>query len=230
MHPIRAFIAVCPLVLLVGAATGETLPLIFSDDFEHTIDRWETTDSGKPFWELTTADVKFGNGTQVLRVLGPSDYEPPHRSPHSMARVKDRMVGDFQMDVDTQSTNVDAGPHRDMCLFWGYQDPAHFYYVHLGAKADPHACQIFVVDDAPRVAITKKTVDGTPWELGWHKIRVVRRVDDGAMEVYFDDMEEPHMTAVDKRFKWGKVGLGTFDDNGNWDNFQLRGEIVSPKE
>ena len=36
-------------------------------------------------------------------------------------------------------------------------------------------------------------------------------------------MDEPLMTAKDKTFTWGQVGLGTFDDNGNWDDFQLHG-------
>lgn len=213
-----------------GSCRGEALPLVFSDDFEHDMARWETTDPdpNRPYWELTSADPQFGNATQVLRVIGTSNYRPPHRSPHSIALVKDVVLEDFEMTVQLQSTNVKAGPHRDLCLFWGYQDPAHFYYVHLGAEADPHACQIFIVNGADRVAITEQTAETTPWKLGWHKVKVVRRVDDGAMEVFFDDMQQPHMTAVDKTMTWGRVGLGTFDDNGNFDDFQLRGVLVAP--
>jgi hypothetical protein len=220
------------LLLASNRTSAQTLPLVFTDDFEHDVGRWEMTDADptKPFWELVRADPKFGNGTQVLRVLGPSNYQPPHRSPHSIALVKDIVLSDFELTVQVQSTNVDAGPHRDMCVFWGYQDAAHFYYVHLGAKPDPHACQIFIVNDAPRTAITTKTASETPWRLDWHTIKVVRRVDDGLMEVYFDNMDEPHMAAVDKHFVWGQVGLGTFDDNGNWDNFQLRGKIVASEQ
>jgi hypothetical protein len=36
-------------------------------------------------------------------------------------------------------------------------------------------------------------------------------------------MEKPLMTARDKTFTWGHVGLGTFDDHGNFDDFELRG-------
>ena len=45
-------------------------------------------------------------------------------------------------------------------------------------------------------------------------------------QVYFDDMERPVMRAKDKTFTWGRVGLGTFDDHGNFDEFKLRGERV----
>ena len=38
------------------------------------------------------------------------------------------------------------------------------------------------------------------------------------------------MTAEDKTFVWGKVGLGAFDDTGNWDDIQLYGvEIKRPE-
>ena len=49
---------------------------------------------------------------------------------------------------------------------------------------------------------------------------------DGAMEVYFDKLDKPFMTAHDTTFTWGREGLGTFDDNGNWDDFELRGVKV----
>jgi hypothetical protein len=44
------------------------------------------------------------------------------------------------------------------------------------------------------------------------------------MAVYFDDMEKPLMTARDTTFGAGQIGLGTFDDNGNFDDVKLHGE------
>jgi hypothetical protein len=35
------------------------------------------------------------------------------------------------------------------------------------------------------------------------------------------------MTARDTTFTWGQVGLGTFDDHGNFDDVLLRGQQVS---
>lgn len=219
--------------LIRGSAdSAETLPLLYADDFEQGMDRWQTTDPNpaKPFWEIVDLKSAAGEPTKALRVTGMSDYQPPHRSPPSIALLKDLVVGDFEITAKVQSTNVNAGAHRDMCIFWGYQDPAHFYYVHFGAQADPHACQIFIVNDAPRTAITQKVAKGTPWTEGWHAVKVIRRVGDGAVEVYFDDMDTPMMTAHDTTFTWGRVGLGTFDDNGNWDDFELRGAAVSEPE
>ena len=41
------------------------------------------------------------------------------------------------------------------------------------------------------------------------------------------DMSEPVMTAVSSRFLWGRVGVGSFDDIGQFDDLELRGQLWS---
>jgi hypothetical protein len=36
------------------------------------------------------------------------------------------------------------------------------------------------------------------------------------------------MSATDKNFIWGKVGLGSFDDTADFDEVVLRGEKATP--
>jgi hypothetical protein len=57
----------------------------------------------------------------------------------------------------------------------------------------------------------------------------VRRVETGEITVYFDNMDEPVMRAVDKTFVSGLVGVGTFDDTGRFDDLRIYGERVDPK-
>jgi hypothetical protein len=223
----RIAIVVCYVVSCLTApfAAWAELPVLVRDDFETGMKRWRTTDPepAHGVWEI----IEVGRpGNHALRVTGTSKYQPPFRSPHSIAFLKDVVVGEFELSVQVQETNVNAGAHRDLCIFWGYQDPSHYYYVHLGAKADPHACQIFIVNDAARTMITVDKATGTPWTEGWHHVKVVRDVADGTMKVFFDRLEKPLMTAQDKTFTWGQVGLGTFDDHGNFDDFELRGVRV----
>jgi len=213
----------CPMILacLLSLATGTQalaaeqtdLPLVFEDDFENGADRWQPTDPAA--WKIVETD----NG-KVYNQFKNSKYSPPHRSPLNISLVKDVSVSDFVLTVKVQSTNKGAGAHRDMCLFFNYQDPAHFYYVHLGARPDPHSSQIMIVNGAPRVMITKNRSPGIPWDDGWHHVKIVRRAGNGTIEVYFDDMDKPVMVANDKTFGSGRVGIGSFDDNGNWDDFK----------
>ena len=128
-------------------------------------------------------------------------------------------------DVDLRSTEKPYG-HQSMCLFFGHQDASHFYYVHFGREADAHANSIFKVDGEPRVSIAKTRTEGTDWSSGWHRARIVREVASGKIEVYFDDMETPVMTTVDKSFLSGRVGIGSFDDTGDFDSVRLWGKLA----
>jgi hypothetical protein len=220
------------LVLVVAAAVFAgrpavaaekcDLPLVFEDNFEKGADHWQPTDAAA--WRIVDTDRG-----KVYNQFKNSKYEPPYRSPYNISLVKDVLVSDFVLTVKVQSTNKGAGAHRDMCLFFNYQDPAHFYYVHLGLRPDPNSSQIMIVNGAPRVMITKNKTPGVPWDDEWHQVKIVRKVDDGTIEVYFDDMQKPMMIAADKTFTWGQVGLGSFDDNGNWDDFKLCGTKVEKK-
>jgi hypothetical protein len=199
----------------LAAPQTPALPLLVQEDFEHGADRWEPTDAES--WKVATS-----SDGHVYSLFKQSKYKPPHRSPFNIALLEDVTVGDFVLDVRVLSTKPDYN-HRDMCLIFGYQNSAHFYYVHLGKKTDDHANQIFIVNDAPRVKISTRTTDGTNWDDQWHDVRIVRRVDDGTIEIYYDDFETPVMTAVDKTFIWGRVGLGSFDDIGDFDDVKLYG-------
>ncbi|REK10037.1 MAG: hypothetical protein DWQ37_17865 [Planctomycetota bacterium] len=196
------------------------LPLVVREDFENGADRWKPTVPES--WKI----VETPEG-HVFNLHRDSKYRPPYRSPLNIAILEDAIVGDFTLTLRVQSTVKDYG-HRSMVVVFGYQDPAHFYYVHFGKKTDDHANQIFIVDSAPRVKISTKTTPGTNWDDAWHEVKIVRTVDDGKIDVYFDDFETPVMTAVDKSFTWGQIGIGAFDDLGNFDDIELRGTVVKP--
>jgi len=136
--------------------------------------------------------------------------------------VDQDVSGSFVLELKMRSTTKDY-PHRDMCLFFGHQDPSHFYYVHIANQADPHANSIFIVDGKDRVSIAKTRTEGTKWDDYWHRVRLVRDTGTGTVEVFFDDMGKPIMTAVDHTFTWGKVGVGSFDDTGLYDDIRLWG-------
>jgi hypothetical protein len=207
--------------LNVAADAPKDLPLVFRDDFAKGADRWEPSDPKA--WKVIDTDQG-----KAYSQFQQSKYNPPFRSPFNFSLVKDLTLGDFILDAKVQTTARDY-PHRDMCVFFGYQDPAHFYYVHLGQKTDDHANQIFIVNGAARQKISTKTTPGTKWDEKWHPVKVVRNVGTGAIEVFFDDLKTPAMTATDKHFTWGRIGLGSFDDTGNWADVKVHGVKVEKK-
>jgi len=206
--------------LAILAPRQDELPVLLKEDFEKGADRWEFSDPAA--WK-----VAEGPTGKLLSLFQKTQPKTPHRSPFGMALLKDVVVGDFVLVVRVQSTVQDYA-HRDLCLFFGYQDAAHFYYSHLGKKTDDHANQIFIVNGADRKKVSTKTSPGTDWNDEWHTLKVVRKVSDGTVEVYYDDLKTPVQTAVDKTFTWGRVGVGSFDDTGNFDDLTLRGVPVTP--
>ncbi len=199
------------------------LPVIFEEDFENGLDRWELIDPES--WKLED----HGKGQSLSIIQRESAYEPKVRSPRHIALIKDVEADSFELTFKVKSTK-NTGNHRDCCVFFNYQDPTHFYYVHLGAKPDPASGQIMIVNDAPRAPLTENKKN-TPWsESGWHTVKLVRNFADGNISVYFDNLETPHMTVNDKTFGKGRIGIGSFDDMDAFDEIELRAESPGDRE
>lgn len=231
----KCILTLCCAVLIAGLTTESRAqsaceqrapkidtkwPLVFCDDFESGHKHWEFSDPQA--WRVTQVD-----GKSVLDQFQASKVQNPVRSPFNRALIKEVKVGSFVLDVKLQSTIKDYG-HRDLCLFFGFQDPSHLYYVHLGKKTDDHANQIFIVNNAPRQKISLTTTSGTNWTDNWHHARLVRDITTGTIDVYFDNMSKPVMTAKDTTFGAGQVGVGSFDDTGRFDEVFVFGD--APKK
>ena len=192
------------------------LPLVFSEDFEKGRERWETTDEKSWTHREIEENKVFGISRRQ------SSYKTKVRSPYHIALIKGLELSDFVMTFRVRSTK-DTGGHRDCCVFFNHQDSTNFYYTHLGANPDPHSGQIMIVKDAPRKAITQNK-NKTPWDDKWHNVKLVRDSKKGTIEIYFDDMKKIHMSAVDKTFGKGRIGLGSFDDMNDFDDIKIWGK------
>ena len=228
LHESRILAITVAVAVAAGRLSGSSdvpgePPLLLRDQFERAEPTgWKFTDPAA--WRISLVD---SGKNRVLEQFQASKYEPPVRSPLNIAFYPELDVGDFILDVKVRSTTRDYG-HRDLCLFFGHQDSSHFYYVHLGKQADEHANSIFLVNAKPRVSIAESRTSGTPWTENWHQVRIVRRVQDGLIQVFFDDLTHPAMIAHDRTFNHGKLGIGSFDDTGMFDDFEVHGVVHKP--
>lgn len=204
------------VAILADSHGKDSMKLILVEDFENGAEDWKPTDTKA--WKIKTEE---GNSVNSLWVKV-SDYKPPFRSPHNISLFEESVVSDFELTLRVKSTSRPYG-HQSLCLFFGYQGPSKFYYVHFGKKTDAHANQIFIVNEAARTKISLETTPGTPWDTEWHTVRVRRDVSTGEILIFFDDMNNPVMRAVDKTFKFGQIGIGSFDDPGDFDDIVLWG-------
>jgi len=188
--------------------------IIYQEDFENsTLNHWFMTDTSA--WALKTE-----NENSFIALVQQSEYQPKYRSPHNISLVDTLLVNDFVLELKAQSTKEPYN-HLDLCIFFGYQNPDNYYYVHLGAEADPNAHSIFFVNDSARTSIAEERTDKLDWGSRWHDIKVVRECESGLIEVYFDNMETPIMKAHNTEFTKGKIGVGSFDDTGNFDDIRI---------
>ncbi len=204
------------LALLIPGPADETSPATFREDFEQGFDRWEPTAAQN--WKLS--DDRDGKVLDLFDKTART--KPPHRSPFNFVLLKEHAFGTFHATAKVKTTTKSYG-HRDIVFIFGYQDDAHFYYVHFGEKADPHSGQIFIVDGADRKKISTKETTGIPWKDDtWHTIQVTRDRE-GFIKVFFDDLKETVLEAKDTTFGAGRIGLGSFDDTARFDDLEITG-------
>jgi hypothetical protein len=204
-----------------GPHTLEGMPLVFEETFRKgNAERWQPSDASA--WKIAQE-----GDNHVYSLFKDCNYSPPVRSPVNFSLIKDLTVSDFVMEVKLKSTEPEYA-HRDLCLFFGYQDASDFYYVHFGSQADANANSIFIVNGKPREGIAEMRTKGTKWDDKYHITRIVRDTQTGKIEVFFDDMKKPVMTATDKTFTWGRLGVGSFDNTGNFDNVRVWGREAKP--
>jgi hypothetical protein len=160
---------------------------------------------------------KTEGGQTYMDMLRPHDPGVPRR-PLQFARLKDVNVGSFDLSVKVRR----AG--RSMIIVFNYVDTLHFYYTHVShdrGTFQPVHNGIFLVDGGPRRRIAGTEAQPALPDTQWHTIRVVRNVKTGLIQVYSDVQKAPLFSVVDHHFTCGQIGLGSFDETGDFTNLKI---------
>ena len=112
---------------------------------------------------------------------------------------------------------------RDLAVIFGYESPTRFYYAHFGGITDAGNNGIFLVDNADRRRIDPPTPAPQLKDPNWHRARVVRDGSTGKIEVFFDDMARPVFSAMDTTIRFGRVGVGSLNDYGEFRDVVVTG-------
>jgi hypothetical protein len=156
------------LLLACGGQGRERLPLLASHDFEDG-----STEGWSPrvpeHWQVADVD---GSTVYELASTGPP---APVRAPTSWSVLTDHEVTSFVFTGRLKSTQDADNPYRDLCVFFHFQDPTHFYYVHLSAISDEVHNIIGLVNGADRVKINAELPGESSARLTdreWHRFKV----------------------------------------------------------
>lgn len=195
---------------LSGGARAESLSV--RDDFNSgASSAWKM-----PFpqdWEILTE-----NGLHYLHMKRSRPPGVPRR-PLQFARLKNVEVGSFSLNVKVRRTG------GSMIIVFNYLDTLHFYYVHLSENAGSQIAVhngIFVVDDGPRRRIAGLNASPALPDRSWHDVSIIRDTRSGSIKVYLDKQTRPAFSVIDRTFTCGQIGLGSFDETGDFAQFRLR--------
>ena len=223
---VTRFQARTALLLAVAAATIVVLPLPskWAANGTRSINFTDHFDNGKlDAWQLPFPEdwaILGESGGHYLHMNRNREPGVPRR-PLQYAMLKNVKVGSFDLRVRVRREG------GSMIVVFNYVDTLHFYYTHLsvdpGRKQEVHN-GIFLVNNAPRVRIAGvEAVPALP-DKSWHAIRVLRDAKTGKIDVWSDVQSGPLFTIVDHTFGCGQVGLGSFDETGDFSDFALKSE------
>lgn len=205
----------CGFVALTFALSRSAGPIPQSIDFH---DDFESARLAS--WEFPYAEdwvVRAEGANHFLHMLRNREPGVPRR-PLQFARLRKANVGSFAFETRIRR----AG--KSMIVVFSYVDTLHFYYTHLSSDRgteQPVHNGVFIVNGEPRKRIAGTEAPPALPDREWHKVRVVRDVPAGSIEVFVDGQKTPRFSVVDRTFTCGQIGIGSFDETGDFDEINL---------
>ena len=189
--------------------------LVHESDFsDGTLGLWEPRETSE--WNVEQTD-----GEHVLTIVT-IGTQGRIRSPFSYVTLPEPVAADLVLTFIGRCFTDPSTKGRDLCAFVGWTDPEHYTYVHFAAMSDSLHNAVLRVDGADRAPLElleepkAKMVDKEE-----HLIKVERDMTTGIIRGYVDDMSEPCLVARDPDPRSGRVGVGSFDDKGSFDDVKL---------
>ena len=175
-------------------------------------------------WKVfNSADWKIGqeDGAQMLQLETPRDPLPGPRRPIQFAVAQTPVFSHVTVEADVRPRA------SSLIIVFAYRDPAHFDYAHLSVDTgieQPVHNGIFHVFGGERVRISSQAGPAAFAQKDhWYHVLLNWDGESGTVTVAVDGRPVPALHAVDLSLTSGKVGLGSFDEVGDFKNVKIAG-------
>lgn len=160
-------------------------------------------------------------GAPALRLLVGREPLPGPRRPRQFAIADTPDFQRVKVEADVQPLK------RSLIVVFAYRDPAHFDYAHFstdtGEKQPVHN-GVFHVFGGERVRISSVKGPAAFEALGrWYHVALTYDAASGEVNVTVDGKPVPALHAFDLSLGAGKVGLGSFNETGDFKNVKISG-------
>lgn len=167
------------------------------------------------------SDWAVENGLLRLLVKGEPPAGQPRR-PTKIALLNSKPYRKVTVEAEVKRNG------RSVIIVYGWQDPSHYNYAHISsdaaAKQNVHN-GMFHVFGGERARISP--LDGPPSldTTDWTPVKLVFDGETGRCYVEVNGKRNPSLEAVDLSLRWGRVGLGSFNETGDFRNVKITGEM-----
>jgi hypothetical protein len=170
-----------------------------------------------------------GSGTWIssaglLILQKPGAPSGPIRRPAALALLDTPPLERASFQLELRCTAPLDVVHRDLEVIFGYESPTRFYYAHLSGITDAVHNGVFLVYDADRRRIDAGTTPPVLRDQEWHRVRLEWTGATGRIQIYVDDSAAPAFDLTDATIRAGRVGVGSFDDTGEFRRISLNGQ------
>jgi hypothetical protein len=176
---------------------------------------------GRPWSVPVGADwkVEKQDGAQVLHLAEHRGPLPGPRRPIQFALADVPEYGGLTLEADVKPLG------GSLLLVFAYRDAAHFDYAHLSidtAAKEPVHNGIFHVYGGERVRISSEQGPAAFSTTGrWHHVKLTHDARNGTVDVSVDGQSVAALHAVDLSLSAGKMGVGSFDETGEFKNVRI---------
>jgi hypothetical protein len=169
----------------------------------------------------SAADWKIEDGP-VLRLIQSANPVPGQpRRPQKFALAETPPFRRVTVDVEMRRGG------RSLIIVYAWQDESHYNYAHISsdtALKQPVHNGMFHVFGGERVRISP--LDGPASFTGaeWTPVKLAFDGDSGRCYVEVNGRRNPSLEAVDLSLRHGRVGLGSFNELGDFRRVRISGE------
>jgi hypothetical protein len=172
-------------------------------------------------WNVGRAsDWSVENG--VLRLLVPG--EPPPGAPRRPQKIAIAETPAFRrVTVEAEVRRA----KRSLIIVYAWQDDSHYNYAHI--SSDTAAITnvhngMFHIFGGERVRISPLEGEAALPTQEWTPVKLVFDGDSGRCYAEVNGKRNPSLEAVDLSLRYGRVGLGSFDETGDFRGVRITGE------
>lgn len=172
-------------------------------------------------WDVQSAsDWVVGDNLLQLKVSAEPPAGQPRR-PTRYALLESKPYSKVTVEGDVKRNG------RSVIIVYAWQDDAHYDYAHISvdtaAKQNVHN-GMFHIFGGERVRISSLEGPGSLPTQDWTPVKLVFDGETGHCYVEVNGKRNPSLDAVDLSLRWGRVGIGSFDETGDFRNIRATGE------